>query len=160
MEALTADNPLGLPQDQNNCPHQLQLRQPEGTEAARKTALCTPMLEHLAMTNQGIFFFNSLHQAHQVAAIPINEEENTQTRLERFIKDPPVNRHAALFKSHYKNKNAEIVFQEMGLGIITNFISLRASIGCPERLGPIAGPRLGATGAAVGAAPAGMEPVG
>ena len=160
MEALTADNPLGLPQDQNNHPHQLWLQRPEGTEAARRTALCTPVLEHLATTKQGMFFFNSLHQAHQVAAILITEEENTHTRLEHFIRVPPANRHAALFESHYKNENAEIVFQEMGLGIITNFISLQASIGCPERLGPLAGPGPGATGAAGGTAPAGREPAG
>ena len=160
MEALTVDNQLGLPRDQNNHAHQLRLRRLDGTEAARRTALCTPVLEHLAMTNQGILFFNGIHQAHQVAAILIIEQENTHTRLEHFIQVPPANRHAALFEGQYKNENAEIVFQEMGLGIITNFISLRASIGCPERLGPIAGPGPGATGAAGGAAPVGMEPAG
>ena len=85
MEALTADNPLGLPYGQNNRPHQLWLSRPEGTEAARRTALCTTVLEHIAATEQGMFFFNSLHQAHQVAAILITEEENTHTRLEHFI---------------------------------------------------------------------------
>ena len=60
MEALTADNPLGLPYGQNNRPHQLRLQQPEGMEAARRTALCTPVLEHLATADQGMFFFNSL----------------------------------------------------------------------------------------------------
>ena len=74
MEALTADNPLGLPRDQNNHPHQLQLRRPEGTEAARRTTLCTPVLEHLAMTDQGIFYSNGIHQAHQVEAILIMKE--------------------------------------------------------------------------------------
>ena len=131
MEALTADNPLGIPYGQNNCPHQLWLQPPEGMEATRRTGLCTPVLEHLAMTDQGIFFFNGIHQAHQVAAILIAEEENTHTRLDHFIQVPPANRHTALFEGQYKNENAEIVFQEMGLGIITNFISLRASIGCP-----------------------------
>ena len=79
MEALTVDNPLGLPWDQNNLPHQLRLRWAEGMEAARRTALCTPVLEHLATTDQGIFFFNGIHQAHQVVAILIAEEGNTQT---------------------------------------------------------------------------------
>ena len=46
------------------------------------------------------------------------------------------------------------------MGFITNFISLGASIGCQERLGPLAGPGPGATGAAGGAAPAGREPAG
>ena len=48
----------------------------------------------------------------------------------------------------------------MRLGIITNFIGLRASIGCPERLGPLVGPGPGAAGAVGGAAPAGREPAG
>ena len=79
MEALTADNLLGLPRDQNNRAHQLRLRRSDGTEAARRTALCTPVLEHLATTDQGIFFFNGIHQAHQVAAILIAEEANPHT---------------------------------------------------------------------------------
>ena len=69
-------------------------------------------------------------------------------------------RHAALFEGQYKDENAEIVFQEMGLGFITNFISLRASLGCPERLGPMARPRLGAPRAVGGVAPTGIEPAG
>ena len=160
MEDITVDNPLGLPRDQNNQAHQLRLRRPDGTDAARRTTLCTPVLAYLATTNQGIAYFNGLYQIHQLAAILLADEEGSHTRLEHFIQVPPANRHAALFEFHYKNKNAEIVFQEMGLGIITNFISLRASIGCPERLGPIAGPGLGAPGVAGEAAPAGMEPAG
>ena len=81
------------------------------------------MLEHLA-TSQGMFFFNALHQPHQVAAILIIEEENTHTQVEHFIQIPPANRNTALYESQYKNDNAEIVFQEMRLGIITNFIDL------------------------------------
>ena len=117
-----------------------------------------PPCAHLATTNQGIMYFNGLHQIHQLAAILLADDENSHTRLEHFIQVPPANRHAALFEGQYKNENAEIVFQEMGLGLITNFISLRASLGCPERLGPIAGPGLGATGAAGGVAATGIEP--
>ena len=83
----------------------------------------------------------------------IIEEENTHTRVEQFIRVPPANRNAALYESQYRNDNAEIVFQEMRLGIITNFINHWASIGRPERLGPPAGPE--PAGAAGGAAPAG-----
>ena len=73
------DNPLGLPYGQeDNRLHQLRLTQPEGTDAARRTNLCTTVLEHIA-TAKGMFFFNSLHQSHQVAAILIIEEENTHT---------------------------------------------------------------------------------
>merc|ERR1712239_46723 len=100
-----------------------------------------------------MFFFNSLHQAHQVAAILIMEEENTYTRLEHFIGVPPAYRHTALYESQHKNDNAEIVFQEMRLGIVTNFISHWASIGCPERLGPLVGPGPGSARAVGGAAP-------
>ena len=118
------------------------------------------MLAHLATTDQGIFFFNGLPQAHQVAAILIADEANTHTQMEHFIQAPHANRHAALFESQHKGENAEILFQELGLGTITNFISLRASIGFPERLGQSAGPGSIATGTAGGAAPAGIEPAG
>ena len=46
----------------------------------------------------------------------------------------------------------------MQLGIITNFINHRASIGSLERLRPLAGP--GPAGVAGGAAPARREPAG
>ena len=153
----TEDNLLGLPLGHDNCPHQLRLTRPEGTDAARRTNLCTLVLEHLT-ENQGTFFFNSLHQPHQVAAILIIEEENTHTQMDAFIRARPENRHAALYSSLYRNDNAEIVFQEMRLGIITNFINYRASIGGTERLGPMAG--LGPAGAAGGVAIIGREPAG
>ena len=69
------DNPLGLPLGQDNLPHQLRLTRPEGLDAARRTNLFTIVLEHLAAI-EGMFFFNSLHQPHQVAAILIIEEDN------------------------------------------------------------------------------------
>ena len=57
-------------------------------------------------------------------------------------------------------RTLKFLFQEMGLGFITNYISLRASLGYPERLGPMAGSGLGATWAAGGAAATGMDPAG
>ena len=69
-------NPLGLPMGPDNLPHQLWLTRPNGLDAAGRTNLCTPVLEHLA-TSQGTFFFNALHQPHQVTAILIIEEDNT-----------------------------------------------------------------------------------
>ena len=158
MEDITVDNPLGLPRGQNNQVHQLRLRRPEGTDGARRATMCSPVLTHLATINQGIEHFNGLQQIHQLAAILLTEEEGSHTRLERFIQVPAANRQAALFEGQHKDENAEILFQEMGLGFITNYISLQASLGCPERLGPMAGPGLGATGAAGGVAPIGMEP--
>ena len=102
-----------------------------------------------------------------MAAMLLTEEAGSHTRLEHFIQAPATNRQAALFEGQHGDKNAEILFQEMGLGFITNYISLRASLGYPERLGPRAGPELGAIGAAggaagvaSGAAATGMEPAG
>ena len=147
---------MGLPLGQDNRPHQLRLTRPDGTDATRRTNLCTLVLEHLA-ENQGTFFFNSLHQPHQVAAILIIEEDNTtHTQMDQFIRARPENRHAALYGSIYRNDNAEIVFQEMRLGIITNFIRYRASLGSTEWLGPATGP--GPAGVTGGVATAGREP--
>ena len=81
----TEENPLGLPLGQDNLPHQLRLTRLEGLDAARRTNLCTIVLEHLAAT-KGTFFFNSLHQPLQVVAILIIEEDNTtHARMDRFI---------------------------------------------------------------------------
>ena len=109
----TEENPLGLPLGQDNLPHQLRLTRPDGLDAARRTNLCTLVLEHLA-ANEGTFFFNSLHQPHQVAAILIIEEDNTtHTRMDQFIRARPENRHVALYGSIYRNDNTKIMFQEM-----------------------------------------------
>ena len=97
MEDITVDNPLGLPREQNNQAHQLRLRRPEGTDGARRTALCSPVLTHLATINQGIERFNGLQQIHQLAAILLTEEEGSHTRLDHFIQVPSAKRHAALF---------------------------------------------------------------
>ena len=71
------------------------------------------------------------------------------------------NRHTALFTSEYRSENAEIVYQEMRLGIITGFISYRASLGGSEKLGPAVAPgAAGAAGAAGGGATAGRELAG
>ena len=159
MGEPTVTNPLGLPLGQDNSPHQLRLTRLEGMEAARRTNLCTLVLDYLSENQgEGIFFFNSLHQQDQVAAILIVEEGGTHTQVDAFIQAHVENRHAALFTSEYRSENAEIVFQEMRLGIITNFISYRASLGGTERLGPVTGP--GPAGAAGGVATTGREPAG
>ena len=125
MPEPTEANPLGLPMGPENLPHQLRLTRPNGLDAAGRTNLCTPVLEHLA-TSQGTFYFNALIQPHQVAAILIMEEDNTShARMDVFIRARPEARNAALHNSLHRNDNAEIVFQEMRLGIITNFIAYR-----------------------------------
>ena len=87
------ENPLGLLSGQDNLPHQLWLTRPDGLDAAKRINLCTLVLEHLA-TTQGMFFFNSLHQPHQVAAILIIEEDNTtHAQMDQFIRARPENRH-------------------------------------------------------------------
>ena len=78
MMEPTEANPLGLPLENSGLPHQLWLTRPEGVDAARRTNLCTPVLEHLAATD-GMFFFNSLPQPHQIAAILITEGDNSHT---------------------------------------------------------------------------------
>ena len=81
--------------------------------------------------------------------------------MDAFIQARVELRHTALFTSKYRSENAEIVYQEMRLGIIPNFISYRASLGGAERLGPALAPgAAGATGAAGGGAPAGRESAG
>ena len=86
MVEPTENNPLGLPLGQDNSPHQLRLTRLEGTEAARRTNLCTLVLDYLSENRgQGMFFFNSLHQQYQVAATLIVEEEGTHTQMDAFI---------------------------------------------------------------------------
>ena len=143
---------MRLPLENGGLPHQLQLTRLEGLDAARRTNLCTAVLEHLAATDV-MFFFNSLPQPHQIVAILITEGDNTHTRLDQFIRAIPDNQNRALYNSLHRNDNAEIVFQESQLGLITNFIHLRASIGHPERLGPRTGPE--SAGAPGGAIPVG-----
>ena len=81
--------------------------------------------------------------------------------MDAFIRAHAENRRAALFTSEYRSENAEIVFQEMSLGIITRFISYRASLGGSEKLGPAAAPgAAGTAGAAGEVATAGRESAG
>ena len=83
-EQPSVDNPLGLPLEQDNSPHQLRLTRLEGQDVGRRTNLCTPVLDHL-VTIGGTFPFNGLIRLHQVAAMLIREENNTHVRLEAFI---------------------------------------------------------------------------
>ena len=69
-------NPLRLPLEEDEAPHQLRLTRQNRLDGARRTNLCTPRLEYLA-TSQGMLYFNALTQPHQVAAILIQEEDNT-----------------------------------------------------------------------------------
>ena len=78
--------------------------------------------------------------------------------MDVFIRAFPEARNAALHNSAHKNDNAEIVFQEMRLGIIINFIAYRSSVGRPEKVGTLAGSE--PAGAAGGAGPAAREPAG
>ena len=86
MGEPTVNNPLELPLGQDNSPHQLRLMRLEGTEVARRTNLCTLVLDYLSENQgEGMFFFNSLHQQDQVAAILIVKEGGTHTRVDAFI---------------------------------------------------------------------------
>ena len=83
MEA-SEDNPLALPIEEGGLPHQLRLTRPDRVDAARRTNICTIVLEYLATTH-GMGFFNGLTQPHQIAAILIIEEDNAHTRLDQFV---------------------------------------------------------------------------
>ena len=96
MGEPTTANPLGLPVGEDRSVHQVWLTRLEGTEAARRTNLCTLVLDYLSENRgEGMFFFNSLHQQDQVAAILIVEEGGTHTRVDAFIPAWAENRHTA-----------------------------------------------------------------
>ena len=130
MGESTAANPLGLPLGEDGNIPQLRLTRLEGTEAARRTAICSLVLDHLSEGQaEGIFFFNNLHRQHQVAAILIIEAGGTHTLVDAFIRAREELRHAALFTSDYRSENVEIIYHEMNIGVIPEFISYRASLG-------------------------------
>ena len=104
----TNANPLGLPLGEDEAPHQLWLTWPNGLDGAPRTTLCMPRLEYLANSG-GTFYFNALTQSHQVAAILIQEEDNTShTGMDLFIRASPEARNAALHNSAHRNDNAEM----------------------------------------------------
>ena len=93
-------NPLGLPLEEDEAPHQLRLTWPNGLDGALRTNLCTLRLEYLA-ASQGMFYFNALTQPHQVAAILIQEEDNTSyTQMDMFIQASLEARNAASIILH------------------------------------------------------------
>ena len=100
MGEPTTANPLGLPLGEDGSVHQLRLTRLEGTEAARRTNLCTLVLDHLSENRaEGMFFFNSLYRQHQIAAFLIIEKGGTNTRVDAFIQAQVELRNTALFTS-------------------------------------------------------------
>ena len=55
--------------------------------------------------------------------------------MDAFIRARVELRHTALFTSEYRSENAEIVYQEMKLGVIPKFISYRTSLEARRGLG-------------------------
>ena len=160
MGESTAANPLGLLLGEDGSIPQVRLTRLEGTESARRTAICTLVLDHLSEGQaEGIFFFNALHQQHQLAAILILEPGGTHIMVDAFVRAPENLRHAALFSaSAHRSENAEIIYHEINLGVISDYISYRASVGGAERLGPAVAPgAAGTMGAAGGRISAGRE---
>ena len=87
MGESTAANPLGLPVGEDGNIPQLRLTRLEGTEAARRTAICSLVLDHLSEGQaEGIFFFNNLQRQHQVAAILILESGGTHILVDAFVR--------------------------------------------------------------------------
>ena len=70
--------------------------------------------------------------------------------VDAFVRAPENLRHAALFSaSAHRSENAEMIYHKINLGVISEYISYRASLGGAERLGPAVAPgAAGATGAA------------
>ena len=108
------------------------------------------MLEFLAANNR-MAYFNGIPLQHQVGVILIVEaDRNTLRQMEQFIQAIPDNRHRALYSSAHRTVNSEVVFQEIRLGHIADFINYRASIGFPERFGLHTGPEpVGAQGGVI-----------
>ena len=93
MGEATAANPLGLPVGEDGTIPQLRLTRLEGTESARRTAICTMVLDHLSENQaEGIFFFNALHRQHQVAAILVQEPGGTHVSWRKDIRRERVSR--------------------------------------------------------------------
>ena len=98
MGEAAAANPLGLPVGEDGTVPQFRLTRLEGTEPARRTALCTMVLDHLSANQaEGIFFFNALHRQHQVAAILALEPGGTHAMVDAFVRAPENLQDAALF---------------------------------------------------------------
>ena len=112
MGEATAANPLGLPVGEDGTIPQFRLTRLEGTEPARRTALCTMVLDHLSANQaEGIFFFNALHRQHQVAAILAQEPGGTHVMVDAFVRAPENLRNAALFSaSAHQSENTEIIY--------------------------------------------------
>ena len=85
MEGPSAENPLGLPRDNEGGVHQLQLKRLEGTGYERRINTCMDAMGFLATIQNGVVVFNSLVLPHQIAAILITEGDNSYTRLDQFI---------------------------------------------------------------------------
>ena len=134
MGEATAANLLGLPVGKDGTIPQLRLTRLEGTESARRTAICTMVLDHLSANQaEGIFFFNALHRQHQVAAILALEPGGTHAMVDAFVRAPENLRDAALFSaSAHRSENAEIIYHKINLGVIADYINYRASLGGAE----------------------------
>ena len=125
MGEATAANLLGPPLGEDGSIPQLRLTRLEGTESARRMAICTMVLDHLSEGQaEGKFFFNALHRQHQLAAILILEPGGTPVMVDAFVRSPENLRHTALFSaSAHRSENAEIIYHEINLGVISEYIS-------------------------------------
>ena len=125
MGEATAANLLGLPLGEDGSIPQLRLTRLEGKESARRTAICTMVLDHLSENQaEGIFFFNALHRQHQVVAILVQEPGGTHAMVDAFVRALENLRNAALFSAlaHW-SENPEIIYHEINLGVISDYIN-------------------------------------
>ena len=124
-------NPLNLPLDLGGRPHQLRLTRINGQDAERRAAVCTPAINHITST-RATALFNGLDRNSQIAALLIEDEEGTHTRLDAFLHATTEFRHRALYKSDHKDGNIASMYQEDRLGFIAEFMNYRRDLGFHE----------------------------
>ena len=140
MERPSADNPLSLPRDDEGGVHQLWLKQLEGIGYKSRADTCNDVMRFLATIPEihGVVEFNSLTLPLQIVAILITEEaQSTHQQLECFLQAPAESRQLALLNSAHRWENDCLLFHEVQLGHITNFLRNQEGIGFRERVGKL-----------------------
>ena len=125
MEGYSQENPLGLPRDDQGGVHQLRVEVLAGTDHEPRANACTCLCGFLPTLPNGVTIFNNLTLPQQMAAVLITEEDQqTHQRLEHFLWAPAAFREMALVNSAHHADNSHILFNELKLGHIVNFLKM------------------------------------
>ena len=90
----------------------------------RSTA-CMGVVGFLPTIPSGVATFNNLTLPQQMAVVLIAEEDQpTHQRLERFLRAPVAFWEIALVNSAHHTDNSHILFNELKLGHIVNFLKM------------------------------------